>query len=466
MTDAIDLSADVVELAPYVPPTTTAGVLREVSFNRRAWLPDEDALVRKLFHDDVHVREIAEAVGRTLHATRGRICDLGLRRNSSLPWSELEDAELLRRYGSEPAATIAQDLGRHVTSVYSRAQRLSLAEPVGPPFSPWEDLQIREGYAQGVPVLQLAVLIGRPMLSVSSRAHDLGVRHVNAPEGWSAEEQQRALQLCHEGHQYTAIIGALADEGFPRRSKSGFFQRIRKLGYGRGWGRRWTADEDELLRRAYQEGASLTPLIERLGRSRSSIRAHVREIGLQGTHKDRHGWRRGRVWTAGEEAQLRDGYGKMPNADLARRLDRDWAAIRVRANHLGLQHGWMRAFTPEEDEAIRIAWRLGLSQPALAEAMNRDTAVLSKHARRHLGLHFNDPNRPARPAAGAVRAPRYTLAEILAMGDAPPASTPAAAADETLGPLLSSMSDATTATIIGKPIAWVRQRRVELRRAA
>ena len=57
-----------------------------------------------------------------------------------------------------------------------------------------------------MPVVQVAALIGRPVLGVLYRAGELGVRHVHKPEEWSEEEAARALVLAHEGLRYLAII--------------------------------------------------------------------------------------------------------------------------------------------------------------------------------------------------------------------------------------------------------------------
>lgn len=75
------------------------------------------------------------------------------------------------------------------------------------------------------------------------------------------------------------------------RNSRSLGQRLRKLGYGRGWGRAWIAEEDDLLRHAHAAGASLTPLRERLGRSACSIRWRVGVLGLRGTHVHHVGFR-------------------------------------------------------------------------------------------------------------------------------------------------------------------------------
>lgn len=408
-----DLGADVVELEACAPPAATTTALREVAFRADAWLPHELDRLRELFAADIAFEEIAADVGRGLTAVRWKAGELGLRRNSLRPWSEWEEAELQARYGSEPASVIAQDLGRGVTAVYQRASLLGLQDEGAAPYTAWEDAQIRTGYAIGVPVGQIAAMIGRPLAGVVSRASSaLGLRHVNQPADWTAEEMSRALDLANEGHRYLKIIEMMVEAGFPRRTKNGFGQRLRILGYGRGWGRPYTEDEDDLIRKTYAEGGNLRDLASRLGRV--SISWRCRTLGLQGTHPKPDGNRQGPPWTAEEDAKLLAGYGKGKVKYLAVEIGRPLMAVYNRAWSLGLKSDWCHDFTPDEDRAIGIAWRHGIGLMILADATGRQTRVLSGRAER-LGFKFSDPERPVQPKGGGRRKPRLTLQEILAL---------------------------------------------------
>src|SRR3546814_13559681 len=65
--------------------------------------------------------DIAAEIGRGRAAVAERVTLLGLRRSSVRPWTEFDDAELVRRYGSDPTAAIASHLGRSCAAVYERA---------------------------------------------------------------------------------------------------------------------------------------------------------------------------------------------------------------------------------------------------------------------------------------------------------------------------------------------------------
>ncbi|MDR3408433.1 MAG: hypothetical protein P4L68_08045 [Methylovirgula sp.] len=383
-----DLDIDLVELVPCSPDADTVHPLREIAFRANAWLPDEDERLRDLFGKALPFDEIARVLGRPVSGVADRAWRLGLRRSTRLAWTDLEDAVLVGRYGSASCAVLAQELGRSCASIYARAQLLGLAELAESAWSAWEDAQLREGYRRALPPGLVGVLIGRSIAAVRSRASKLCIAHPDHPPGWSVSELDRALELAEQGHKYLAIIETLVAEGHPRRTKAGFGSRIRKLGYGRGWGRPWLPEEEQLLRQAYRTGASLTPLRTRLGRTPSSIRWKVKELGLQGTHEKTAGWRIAPIWTLQEEKFLRQHYGKMNTRELATAMGRPRMAVLNRAWTLGLKHGYWRPYTADELAAFRIAFANGIAIADLAIALDRHAMTVSKYATDKLGIHF------------------------------------------------------------------------------
>ncbi len=414
-----DLPFDLVELVPCPGPVrdSPGAPLREVAYREDAWLPEDIGVLGARFGDDEALADIAVLIGRTLAAVRTKVVDLGLRRNSSRPWSGLDDEYMAQHYGTEAASAVAAALGRSCAAVYARAGLLGLTEGNAPNYTDWEVAQIRAGYAQGVPVAQLAVLIGRPASGIATVASRLEIKHANGPRGWSGDEQQRALALAETGISYAAIADVLETEGFPRREGRTVGQTLRRLGYGRGWGRSWLPEEDELLRDAYAHGKSLTPLRTRLGRTRTSIAYRAGELDLQGTHARPNGWRTDPPWTEDDIDVLRRDYGTVPTPELAKRLKRAKGGVYNKAFTLGLKHGFMRAFDDDEERAMRIAWHHGVSITDVSAALDRDTAVVSKHAIR-MNIPFG--TRATRAPRGPRRdRPVVTLASLLAMDDAP-----------------------------------------------
>ena len=389
---------DVVELTAHTPPScqTSKRPLREMSFRPDAWTPEEIQLLNDAFASDVAICEIAEAIGRPIDGLRSKIHELGLRRNSMRQWSELDDGELVLRYGNEATASIAGDLGRSCSAVYARAQYLDLTEPSPPEWTAWEDAQLRAGYAEAIDVARIAAIIGRTISGTASRASKLGLRHPNNPDGWTDEEMCRALELLETGIRYTEAIDILATEGFPRRSKAGFGPKIRAAGYTRGWGRPWLQEEDALLRKAYEQGSSLTPLRTRLGRTRHSIKWRAEHLGLNGTHEHANGFRGGPDWSEADIAYLRKHYGSMPNAALAKELGRSKLAVSTRANVLGLVHGYIRPWSENELAALEIAFATDLAIADLALALDRKAMSVSKFATKR-GFRFGRRKRKKNP---------------------------------------------------------------------
>jgi hypothetical protein len=384
------------------------GAVAEMTYRHDAWTPDEIATLRRLFADDVPVTEIAALLGRGRAGVADRIYLLGLRRHTARAWTEWDDAELIRRYGQEAAATIASDLGRSCRATYVRAALLGLAQESPPPWTAWEDAQLRAGYETAIPVAEIAAIIGRPRSGTASRASTLCLRHPDSPRDWTPTEIERAFALHDAGHSYTAIGRMLGEEGFAPRTKNAMQAMMAKTGQGRGWGRFWTPEEDALLIAAYARGESLTPLQRWLVRSGFSIRWRAEYLKLRGTHANSSGWRTGPDWTEADLDRLRRDYGRVPTAELARQMGRSKAAILTRANVLGLAHGYIRPWSEEDKAALRIAHEHGIAVSDLALALGRNLAAVHKYAAKH-GYAFGRWRR---------RSPAPSLYDILAL-DAP-----------------------------------------------
>lgn len=409
----------IVELVSCAPGPAERPIapVAEITFRVDAWLPHQLATLRKMFFGDESFAAIGAALSRSEAAVGSKVYELGLRRNSARPWTEDEDALLIRDYAHQTASELAARLGRSSSAVYAHARLLELTEGAAPRYSEWEDAQIRAGYRDGTPIATIAAITGRPGSGITSRAHDLGLRHANHAPDWTDAQIARALALAETGMIYRRIGAQLGAEGMTPRSKVGVERILHALGYRRGWGRPWLGEEDALLRQFYERGQSLTPLIYRLARSRHSIRWRSQALGLQGTHPNPNGFRSEPDWTEDQLALLAAEYGKTPTPVLAAKLGRKKAAVYCKANLLGLVHGYLRPFTDDEERAIRIAYDRGISLTDLAAALARDIAVVSKHAKRHMDLHFS-----ARPTK-APRGPRgnrapVTLASLLALAAA------------------------------------------------
>jgi hypothetical protein len=82
------------------------------------WSAAEDAELRRLRGEGRRIREIAERLDRSYHATRARIATLGLAKERE--WT-LEEDEVVRTHSYEEAAAL---LGRSVIAVQGRSWKL------------------------------------------------------------------------------------------------------------------------------------------------------------------------------------------------------------------------------------------------------------------------------------------------------------------------------------------------------
>ena len=117
-----------------------------------------------------------------------------------------------------------------------------------------------------------------------------------------------------------------------------------------GSGNAWTQGELRDLRRLWPDHTApeVAALIPR--RSAQSCRNKARALGLE-----RSGACRGKgvLWSAEEDATVREFFGAEGASGVARRLPgRSASAVSNRAHRLGLESGHFRRWTPEEDALI------------------------------------------------------------------------------------------------------------------
>lgn len=415
------LDFDVVELEACAAPSTSVEKhypIYEVAFRADAWLPNEIAVLRVMFIADETLQEIANRLGRSLSAVRTKVYELGLRRNTSRTWNDLEDEYLVEHYGSVASATIAAMLGRTVAAIYAHANGLGLTEGIPPPWTPWEDAQLSAGYRDGMPVMQLAALIGRPLSGAMTRASGLGLRHKCWNPKWSDDERLLAATLAEQGRSSREIAEEFERRGLTSRTKVGVSTMLKVLGFERSWGGAWLAEEEAALRRIYSVGGSVMQLGVRLGRSRTSMTWKAAELGLAGTHPNAgRGFRQGRDWSDDELRIMTEFYGLAKTKNIAIALERPLGAVYNMAHQLGLDSKYHRDWSRQDDIAIGIAYSAGISMTDLAIALDRDVATVSKRALA-LKLSFSTRANKASKLRLDTRT-RVTLPDILALQDLP-----------------------------------------------
>lgn len=404
-------------------PSKDDSAVKEIVYRRDSYLPEEIALMRTMFDAGVATGEIARALARGTAGVATKMADLGWTRNTSRPWTGLEDEALVQHYRREPTLTLANRMNRSAGALYARARHLGISNAGEPGWSAGEDELLKAAWQKEIPIARITTLLDRTGNAIISRASDLGLRRPSTPENWTEEERARVLVLAETGMTYAQIARTTSSEGWPKRSKVSIKNSLRALGYERGWGRPWLQEEEDALRRAYADGSSIAALAIGLGRTRSSAMWKASELGLKGTHVRKNGFRSSPDWTKTEDAYLRESYGRLPSKAIARELGRALAAVYNRAWILGLKTGYAKPYSPDEDRAIRIAHRHNLRLTDIARAAGRDPSALCRRAAK-LGLSFSAREKPASQTPRAKQRPVLTLRDILAFDETPAESTP------------------------------------------
>jgi hypothetical protein len=165
-----------------------------------------------------------------------------------------------------------------------------------------------------------------------------------------------------------------------------------------GRARRWTAGEDQVLRRLYPEGVPIADIGRQLGRSEEAVSERRRALGMAPRP-------RSRPWSEREDRLVRAAaLSGVPAEALAGTLRRTPEQVRRRRRVLVGAEARPRPYTPADDALIREAWGPDVDVLALARRLGRSPGSLRSHAAK-LGCH--------RPAPR----PRWSAAEDAAVRD-------------------------------------------------
>lgn len=259
-------------------------------------------------------------------------------------------------------------------------------------WRPHEDQRLREWYAAGVPVTEIARRLGRSQDAVDARRRALGVpARRPTPRRWSPEQDALLRASAEAGVPAAAVAQRL---GLPLEAVR---RRRRALLPSRRRTRPYTVAEDEALREAIARDRPLRALAAELGRTEGALRVRAHTLGLLTGDRRRR-------WTLREDGLLREGYERGLGCEAVARLmlggTRTASAVSARARRLGLV-SYARTWSREEEAALRRAAAANASLYAVAERHGRTPEAIRRRARR-LGIEL--AAEPA-PAAGRRWAP-------------------------------------------------------------
>lgn len=91
-------------------------------YQRRVFTEAEDTFIMDNYNKMAY-RDIASALGRTLHSIKHRTQHLGIDKTVGRRWTSEED-EVIRNRGDRTVKDVAEQLGRNVSVVYKRVRQL------------------------------------------------------------------------------------------------------------------------------------------------------------------------------------------------------------------------------------------------------------------------------------------------------------------------------------------------------
>lgn len=370
------------------------------------WRFDEDEQLRRLYGEGVAVVDIARRLGRSANAVDARRRAIGLTaRWQPRRWSPRQDALLSAsaRVGV-PARFMAERLGLPLESVRRRRRALAPMRPRGCPYNPAEDRALGDALASGHPLPELSRQLGRTEGALRTRARSLGLLRSARRRRWTRAEDELIREGYEQGLRCDAIAGDLLQGA---RTPAAVSARARKLGLA-SYARVWTAEDDSQLRQLCLAGVPLYAAANQLVRTPEALRRRARKLGLM-TLPAEQGYASGRRWTSQEDAVLRDFPGLNP-ARLATILGRSDRAVRRRRAQLGMSNRSPHHLRPPSagvppGERRLIARELVSSDPrrlpALARRLGRSSLELRRLAADQAASGRGDS--PARTPQGGPR---------------------------------------------------------------
>ncbi len=193
---------------------------------------------------------------------------------------------------------------------------------------PDEDEAIRLCLDEHGDLVALARRLGRSPDALRLHARHLGLHHPQPRRRWAEWE----AALVRDGYTSALPCAEIARQ-LPQRTTTSVAARARKLGLI-SYARRWSTDDDQRLMRLTARGSALEDVAQRLGRIPEAIRRRASRLGVQ-PPTPVPAPRRARRWTREEDELLRLHHALNPG--LAQLLGRSDAAVCRRLCTLGLR---------------------------------------------------------------------------------------------------------------------------------
>jgi len=227
------------------------------------------------------------------------------------------------------AAVLAERLGRSPAQIRARRRLFLGRGPAGRPYLSHEDEAIHRCLSQNGDLSALAYRLGRSPDALRLHAQHLGLSRPSPRRRWAEWEDA----VIRDGYTSALPYSEIARQ-LPHRSATSLAARARKLDLIT-YARRWSIHDDERLLQLTVRGSTLEDVAQRLGRTPEAIRQHASRLGIN-QPKPAPAPRHARRWTGEEDELLRLHHALNPGR-LAELLGRSDAAVCRRLCALGLR---------------------------------------------------------------------------------------------------------------------------------
>jgi hypothetical protein len=151
---------------------------------KKKWT-DEQINFIKSNYQDMSSRQIASALGKSLHSVQSQVYFLGLEKN--IVWTPEKKNMLKKLYAKMSPDELAQKLGCAKSSLFKQAKMIGIPRKK-PLWSKEEIAYLKQNFHKMI-AAELAKRLNRPKESIYMKGKELGLGKKNTPRYWTARER-------------------------------------------------------------------------------------------------------------------------------------------------------------------------------------------------------------------------------------------------------------------------------------
>ena len=246
------------------------------------WSKSDLKTLRRLYPHNYNNR-LVRIFDRTPDAIRTRARRLGLKRkyddefkpyrsSKQTVWSDEEVRILKQMYPSHTFEEISDSIDRTASAIFGKAQKLKLKKRKL--WTKKEDSFLRRFHGKKSRA-ELGRILGRTVQAIGQRAKKFGITHETVR--WTKRECYMLIKR-YPKMQTQGLAKLLGRSSVAISIKAGHLRIKKNIGGFAAGGRRWTKEEDKIIRKYYKK-MPYKDLSAKLGRSCKSIEHRIAAIG-------------------------------------------------------------------------------------------------------------------------------------------------------------------------------------------